>query len=69
MWKNKGFNLNIKIIVLKSVVSCDILGLEESYQGTCFGHAFSKAYQYAMIDEFFCKNFTYVYIKNAQGNL
>jgi len=33
-------------IVLKAVVSYDILSLEESYQGTCFGHAFSKACQY-----------------------
>ncbi len=61
--------MNIKIIVLKSVVNCGILGLVESYQGTCFGHAFSKAYQYAMIDENFCKDFTYVSIKNAQGDL
>ncbi len=67
--KNKGFNLNIKAIALKVVVSCDILGLEESYQGACFGHAFSKAYQYATIDEKVCKDFTYVSVKNAQGDL
>ncbi len=67
--KKKGFNLNIKIIALKVVVSCDMLGLEEIYQGTCFGHAFSKAYQYATIDEKVCKDFTYVSIENAQGNL
>ncbi len=67
--KNKGFNLNIKTIALKIVVSCDILGLEESYQGTYFGHAFSKAYQYATIDEKVCKDLTYVSIKNAQGDL
>jgi hypothetical protein len=64
--KNKGFNLNIKTIALNLVVSCDILGLEESYQGICFGHALSKVYQYATIDEKVCKDFRYVYIKNAQ---
>jgi len=64
--KNKGFNLNINIIVLKPIVSCNILGLEESYQGTCFGHAFSKAYQYATINVKVCKDFTYVFIKNVQ---
>jgi hypothetical protein len=32
---------------LKSALSCDVLGLEESFHGICFGHAFSKTYQYA----------------------
>ncbi len=32
---------------LKSITSCDVLGLEESFLGICFGHAFSKACQYA----------------------
>jgi hypothetical protein len=35
--KDEGSNLNT--ITLKTIVSCDILGLEESYQGTCFWHA------------------------------
>jgi hypothetical protein len=34
--KDEGSNLNTMIGALKIVVSCDILGLEESYQGTCF---------------------------------
>jgi len=34
------------ISVLKYVVKFESLGLEESFQGTCFGHAFSKACQY-----------------------
>jgi len=29
-------------IDLKSIVSCAAFGLMESFQGTCFGHAFSK---------------------------
>ncbi len=30
-------------VALKSIISCDVLGLEENFQGICFGHAFSKA--------------------------
>jgi hypothetical protein len=30
------------ITTLKSIVSCDVLGLEESFQGTCFDHVFLK---------------------------
>ncbi len=42
--KDEGSNLNTMTTSLKSIISCDMLGLEESFQGTCFGHAFSKAY-------------------------
>ncbi len=49
--KDKGSNLNTMIDVLTIFLSCDILGLEENYQGICFGHAFSKACQYATMDE------------------
>jgi hypothetical protein len=31
---------------LKSIINCESFGLEESFQGTCFGHVFSKACQY-----------------------
>jgi hypothetical protein len=31
------------IITLNFVVNCDILGLVESFQGSRFAHAFSKA--------------------------
>ncbi len=44
--KNEGSILNAMTNVLKSIVNCEPLGLEESFQGTCFGHAFSKACQY-----------------------
>jgi hypothetical protein len=46
---------------LITIVSCDILGLEKN--------TFSKAINMLQIDEFFCKDLTYVYIKNAQGDL
>ncbi len=49
--------------------SCDILSLEESYQGTFLEHAFSKAYQYVVKNEILCKNLTYVSIKTSQGDL
>ncbi len=45
--KDEGFNLNTMTTTLKLVLSCDVLGLEESFHGICFGHAFSKTYQYA----------------------
>ncbi len=51
--KDEGSNMNTMATTLKSVVSCDILGSEESFQGTCFGHAFSKA---ATIEEKNCKD-------------
>ncbi len=40
--KDEGFNLNTMTTTLKSIVSCDMLGLEENFQGICFGHAFFK---------------------------
>jgi hypothetical protein len=41
--KDEGSKLNTMIIVFKSIISCDIFGLKESFHGTCFGHALSKA--------------------------
>jgi hypothetical protein len=42
--KNEGSNLHVMIIALKAIVNYEYIGLEESFQGTCFGHVFSKAY-------------------------
>jgi hypothetical protein len=44
------------IATLKAIVSCDMLGLQERFQSTCFGHAFFKVYQYPTIDEKVCKD-------------
>ncbi len=41
--KDEGANLNAMTIALIFVMNCEVLGMEESFQGTCFGHAFSKA--------------------------
>jgi len=54
--KDKESNLNTMTIALKSIVSCDMLGLEENFQGFCFGHAFSKACQYVTTKEKVCKD-------------
>jgi hypothetical protein len=67
--KDEGSNFNVMIGVLKFVVNCKYLGIEESLQGTCFGHAFSKACQYGTAEEKNCKNLKYVYIKSTQINL
>jgi hypothetical protein len=40
--KDEGSNLNTLTNALKFVVKCEALGLEESFQGTYFGHVFSK---------------------------
>jgi hypothetical protein len=54
--KDEGSNLNTTTITLKSIISCDMLGLEESFQAICFQHAFSKACQYAITKEKVCKD-------------
>jgi hypothetical protein len=46
-----------------------MLGLEENFQGTCFGHAFSKVCQYATIEEKVYKDLQYMLIKFARGYL
>ncbi len=35
-------NLNIMTASLKSIINCEILGFEESFQRTCFGHVHFK---------------------------
>jgi hypothetical protein len=43
--KDGGSNLNTMTSVLKFVMKCEILVLEETeFQGTCFGCVFSKGY-------------------------
>jgi hypothetical protein len=43
-------------IYLKSIVKCQVIDSNENFQGTCFGHVFSKACQYAITNEKVCKN-------------
>jgi hypothetical protein len=56
-------------IVLKFVVKCEVFGLDESFQGACFGHACSKACQYAITGEKVCRNLKFVSIKSTKSNL
>jgi len=37
--KDEGANLNVMTTTLKSMVNCEVFGMENSFQGTCFGHA------------------------------
>jgi len=67
--KDEGYNLNAMTSVLKSIVNCEFLGIGKSFQGTCFGHAFSKACQYGTIEEKVYKKLKYVSIKSTQANL
>jgi hypothetical protein len=61
--------LNAMTTTQKFVVSFEILGLDESFQGTWFGHAFFKTCQYGTTKKKNCKNFKHVSIKVAQSNL
>jgi hypothetical protein len=61
--KYEGANLNFMTTSFKFVVNCEVLGLEESFNNTCFGHAFSKTYITAK--ERLCKNLKFVSIKFA----
>jgi len=36
------YNLNVMIDTLKFVMSCEVSGLEESFQEKCFSHVFSN---------------------------
>jgi hypothetical protein len=67
--KDEVSNLNTLTNALKSVVKCETLGLEESFQGTCFGHVFSKVCQYATTNDNVCKNLIYVSIKISRVDL
>jgi hypothetical protein len=64
--KNESFSLNAMTFTLKIVVNYETLGLQESFNGTCFWHDFFKAYQYATINEFFCRNLKNVSINTTK---
>ncbi len=63
--KDERVNFDIMTMALRIVVNCDILGLEENFNGTCFGHIFSKTCQYAIIEENICKNLKFISIKST----
>jgi hypothetical protein len=55
--KDERSSTNVMIIVLKSIMSCEGLGLWESFQNSYFDHDFSKACQYVTINDKVCQNF------------
>jgi len=61
--KDEGENLNFMTTFFKFFVNCEVLGLEESFNDTYFGHAFSKTY--VTTKERLCKNLKFVSIKFA----
>jgi hypothetical protein len=64
--KNKWSNLNAMIvIILKSIVKCQVLPINEHFQGICFGHGFSKACQYLTTNEKVCKKLRFISIKST----
>ncbi len=68
--KIEGSNLSTMTTTLKFIISSNILSaLAESYQGSCFGHAFFKAYQYALAYEKVYKGPKHVCVKTAQFDL
>jgi hypothetical protein len=44
--KDEGANLNSMTTTFKFVVNYEVLGLENNFNSTCIGHAFSKFYKY-----------------------
>ncbi len=67
--KDEGLNINAMATSLKDVVNYEFIGLEKSFQGTCFGHVFSKACQYVITEEKVCEDLKYVSIKYIQTNM
>jgi hypothetical protein len=45
--ENGRSNLQTCANALNFIISCSNLGLLESFDGSCFGHAFSKLFHYA----------------------
>jgi len=57
------------LYALTLVVSCSILKLVSSFIGSCFGHAMSKATQYATNEIEVCVGMIEVSLKQAQVTL
>jgi hypothetical protein len=62
--KDKGNNLGTMDITLCSIIDCEPLKPLQLYEGICFRHVMSKAYQYAMNDDKVFVNLTLVNVTN-----
>ncbi len=67
--KDEGANLNVMTLALRFIMSYDILGLEESFNGSCFGRVFFKACQYGTTKKKVCKDMRFMSIKNVQYDI
>ncbi len=63
--KDEGVNLNVMTSTPRFIMSCDILRLEESFNGSCFRHVFFKACQYGIIEEKVYKDMGFVQLSDA----
>jgi hypothetical protein len=61
--KDEGANLNAMTLALRSIMSCDILRLEESFNGSCLKHVFSKACQYGIVEDKVYKDMGFMQLK------
>ncbi len=67
--KDEGINLTIIIAILHSIIDYEPLKILKVYEGTCFRHAMSKAYQYATNDNKIYVGLEHVNVKNAEVGL
>jgi hypothetical protein len=58
--KDWGSNLNAMTTTLKSNVKCEVIGLNQNFQGACFAHVFLKTYYYATTNEKVCKSLRFL---------
>jgi hypothetical protein len=54
---------------LKPIMKCEIPHFDESFESTCFDHAFCKTCQYVITNEKVCKSLIFVFIKSTKSNL
>jgi hypothetical protein len=64
--KIEGTNLANMTTTLKFIIPCEASSLLVPFDGACFGHAMSKATQYATIDDKISKDLAPINVKLAQ---
>jgi len=63
--KDEGVNLNVMTSAPRFIMSCDVLRLEEIFNGSCFREYFSKACQYGTIEEKVYKDMGFVQLSDT----
>jgi hypothetical protein len=67
--KDEGTNLVIMATTLHSIINCEPMKIFRVYEGTCFGHVMSNAYQYATNNDNVFVGLEHVSVKDAQVSL